>query len=118
MPKIDDGYTMVSTYKPEKPDQWSGTAITYRVALPAASYDYLKESTGSGAAHVNAAAKLLAGRLLEWTRADLNGNPIPLTDEAVRQTPYPLLSWMVESVMGYTLNESVNDAKNSPGPSA
>lgn len=127
MPRLalDDGYTLDAVTKEVLADPATGRPLAqglpvvtfrYRPALPdaLAEWRYALRAAGSGRAEVDATAKLVADHLVTWDVTDARGAAAPITPDAVRRVPDPILNQLVEAVANWAPRELAAALGNSP----
>lgn len=108
---IRDGYTLDGKI----PGKGARPALCfrYRPALAEDTYEYLHQTRLTpGKGQVKVAAKFLADHLVGWDVKNDKGEVEPHTPENIRRLPPPVLSAMLDIVMGYSEVEQEADAKN------
>lgn len=107
--QIDDGFTLDGRTTAVVSDPVTGRALhnglpevafRYRPALPdaLAEWRYAMRAATTGRAQVDATAQFVAAHLVSWDVTDAKGAPLPITADAVRKVPEPILDQLVEAV--------------------
>jgi hypothetical protein len=108
---IGDGCEMDATHS-------SGVMIRYRPALPKKGFEYQNALD-----QYEASIKLLLEHIVGWNISQaLIGFTTPdaaaqhqialLNDDNIRHLSYPLVTWAVNTILGYGLAQAADDAKN------
>lgn len=106
---LDDGYTLEAATKDSLTSPVTGQPVVtglpvvnfrYRPALPDAltEWRYAMRTAASGKAELDATAKLLADHIVSWDVVRGKGEVVPVTVDAVRKVPDPILSQLLEAV--------------------
>lgn len=121
---IDDGYTLDGRTKASITDPVTGRVLfdglpevqfRYRPALPdaLAEWRHQMRTATSGRAQVDATAQFVAAHIVSWDVTDAKGAPLPITPDAVRKVPEPILDQIVDAVAKWAPKHLADALKNS-----
>lgn len=91
---LNDGYTLTAATKPEY-EKYKGLPVvtfTYRpaTAVALADWRYAFRDAATGAAEVEAAAKLVAAHVTSWDVTEADGRQAPVTVANFTRLPAPI----------------------------
>lgn len=96
---IGDGYTIDGRF-PGK-GYVPPVDFKFRPALPEVVYGFLRSKRDTGKEAIKATTDILIAHLVSWDVEDKDGSPVEITAANLKQTPQPLLEFMLDCVCGY-----------------
>jgi hypothetical protein len=111
---IDDGLTLDGVI-PARPGLHPALAFTYRPATAAEVQRYLNAlARGDERDPIRATVRLVEAHLVEWEAKGKGGEPLPLSEAALRRLRHQVLQGLADHVCGYVASgEADDDAGNS-----
>lgn len=107
---IRDGYTKKAVFRENNPDMpYSGVAILFRPALQSEVVEFLDDPRPLD----ERANELILKHVTAWNVSNDDKTGVAeLKKETVAELVYPVLNWMVDSIVCYAISEEVTDEKN------
>lgn len=109
---IPDGYTFKGKID-GRAGLWPDVTFKYRPALPHAANEYLAAARRTGEDATEADVALLVKHVLSWDAVAADNSAVPLNAAALRKVFPPILTVLVNHVLGYTGPQQETDVKNS-----
>lgn len=113
---IPDGYTFKGKVD-ARPGLWPEVNFKYRPALPNAANEYLAAARRTGEDSTEADVALIVRHVPSWDAADATGEALPLNALTLKRVFPPILTVMVNHILGYTPPQQEADVKNSDSAS-
>lgn len=111
---IGDNQEKVYTYGLK--NAFEGVSIKVRPATPLEGYNYLSVTTSDA---FGQAVDFVTSHVVGWNIEAVDGSGVaPADRKTVAMLPFPLLSWMADCIIGYSVpssdgeSEGQSDAKN------